>query len=97
MREAVVALLCKSKFLSQDLCFCAYERLLTRAEKVLIVRGVSVRTQRELLRELLSRDQSQSGPIPIGGRSELIFVQVVDRTHVCESVCVFLWCCDDDK
>ena len=97
VREAVVALLCESKFLSQDLRFCAYKRLLTRAEKVLIVQGVSVRTQRELSRELSSRDQAQSGPIPIGGRSELIFVRVVDRTHVRESVCVFLWCRDEDK
>ena len=100
VREAVVALLRKSKFLSRDLRFSACERRLltpTHAEKVLIVRDVSVRTQRELSRELSSRDQAQSGPIPIGGRSELIFVRVVDRTHVRESVCVFLWRRDDDK
>ena len=94
MREAVVALLRESEFLSQDLRFSACERQLltpTHAEKVLIVRDVSVRTQKELSRELSSRDQAQSGPIPIGGRSELIIVRVVDRTHVRESVCVFLW------
>ncbi len=93
MQEAVVALLRESKFLPRDLCFCACERLLSRAERVLIVREVYRCAQRELL----LRDQAQSGPIPIGGRSELIFVQVVDQTHVRESVCVFLWRRDDDK
>jgi len=60
-----------------------------RAERVLVARslfvqarGVSVHAERVLVARL--------GPIPIGGRSELIIVQVVDRTHVRESVCVLL-------
>ena len=93
VREAVVALLRESEFLSQDFRFCACKRLLSRAERVLIVREVYWCAQRELS----SRDQAQSGPIPIGSRSELIFVRVVDRTHVRESVCVFLWRPDEDK
>ncbi len=92
VREAVVVLLRESEFLSRDLRFCVCERLLLRAERVLIVQEVYRCAQRELS----SRDQAQSGPIPIGSRSELIFVQVVDRTHVRKSVCVFLWRRDDD-
>ncbi len=86
VREAVVALLHESEFLSRDLRFCACKRLLLHAERVLIVQEVYWCAQKELLLQ----DQAQSGPIPIGGRSELIFVRVVDRTHVRESVCVFL-------
>jgi hypothetical protein len=80
------------EFLSRDLCLCD-KRLLSRTERVLIVREVYRCAQRELS----SQDQAQSGPISIGGRSELIFVQVVNQTHVRESVCVFLWRRDDDK
>ncbi len=85
VREAVVVLLRESEILSQDVRFCACKRLLSRAERVLVVREVYRCAQRELLLQ----DQAQSGPIPIGGRSELIFVRVVDRTHIRESVCVF--------
>ena len=67
-----------------------------RAERVLVARssfvqarGVSVCAERVLV--------MRSCSIPIGGRSELIVVQVVNRTHVRESVCVFLWHCDNNK
>ena len=65
------------------------ERVLIARSSFVQARGVSVRAESVLV--------TRSGPIPIGGRSELIIVQVVDRTHVRESVCVFLWPRDDDK
>ena len=73
---------------------CLREAVVVRRESSYCARGVSVRWAQ---RELSSQDQAKSGPIPIRGRLELIFVQVVDRTHVRESVCVFLWPRDDDK
>ena len=76
--------------------FVSVRGVLVRAERVLVARssfvrarGVSVHAERVLITRL--------GPIPIGGRSELIVVQVVDRTYIRESMCVFVWCRDDDK
>ena len=63
------------------------------AERVLITRSsfvsVSVLPEKVLV--------TRSSPIPIGGRSELIVVLVIDQMHVHENVCVFLWCCDNDE
>ena len=68
----------------REIFVCACERQRVRSCLIFVLAR-----ERRMGREFSSRDQAQSGPIPIGGRSELIFVRVVDRTHVRESVCVF--------
>jgi hypothetical protein len=82
-------LVTRSSFVSARGVSVRAERVLVARSSFVHARGVSVHAEKVLVMRL--------GPIPIGGRLELIVVRVVDRTYIRESVCIFLWCRDDDK
>jgi hypothetical protein len=95
MRMTVSLMRAERVLVARSLFVCT-RGVLVRTERVLVARSLFLRTRGVLVRAervLVAR----SGPIPIGGRLELIVVRVVDRTHVRESVCVFLWHRNDDK
>ena len=92
-REAVVELLRESEFLSRDLCLVCERQLLTptHAEKVLIVRDVSVHTQKEVYREsYLRKIRPNQAQYPSGAyRSSSSCEWSIEHTFA--RVCVYFY------
>ena len=106
MRERGVLVHAGSSFVSARGVSVRAERVLVARSLFVRARGVSVQAERDLIARSSFVSVSvlpekvlvmRSSPIPIGGRSELIVVLVVDRTHVREIICVFLWRRDNEK
>ena len=91
-REAVVELLRESEFLSRDLCLMCERQLLTptHAEKVLIVRDVLVRTQKELSESYRREIRPNQAQYPSGAdRSSSSCEWSIEHTFA--RVCVYFY------